>query len=198
MWTNHDMNLLLLEHTCHFPKSCSQKSHHQRAKQKRQRVSEMGTSSGAIFLAKREKSPDNDQSPHRRWDQVCRNKISNTDRKTLTGSKRKVKTLRWMFLVGNTTEWLCTEQAKTKMCATNKPFDDRVKRDVAFFLCERVSALLHEQQIIMEENITVCGPCQDLGQNKFWKSMKRFADVWTAGQREQVKIWLTSKISTSS
>ena len=54
------------------------KSHHQRVKQKRQQVSEMG----AISRAEKEKSPENDQSPQRRWDQVCKNKISTTDRKS--------------------------------------------------------------------------------------------------------------------
>ena len=56
------------------------------------------------------------------------------------------------------------------MCATNEPYDDRVKRDVALFLCEKSERFV-AKQIIREESITVCGPCQDLRQKKLWKGM---------------------------
>ena len=59
------LTALLPEHTCHSQKAPKQESDHQRTKQKRQRVSEMGNPSVAVLRAKGEEPLQNDQLSHR-------------------------------------------------------------------------------------------------------------------------------------
>ena len=100
----------------------------------------MGTSSGAVSRTGREKSPENDQSPHRRWGQLCRNKISNTDKKFWQARSAKWNHCKKCFWLAKRLSDSVQNKRKTNMCATNEPYDDREMWHYSYV--KRVSALL--------------------------------------------------------